>query len=84
MNCSRQTIKFLNERFICQGDQLKIKNKIKMAFEKWIESVNVLLFANYGVLISDLPDEPFWDYFEDNLSPKNVVDIMVANNLELL
>ena len=60
------------------------KNKNKMAFEKWLESVNALLFGNYGVLIADLPDEPFRNYFEDKLSPKNVVDIMVTNNLELL
>jgi hypothetical protein len=61
-----------------------LANKNKMAFEKWLESVNALLFGNYGVLISDLPDEPFRNYFEDKLSPKNVVDIMVTNNLELL
>jgi hypothetical protein len=58
-------------------------SKNKMEFDKWIESVNVLLFANHGVIISDLPDEPFWDYFEDNMSPKDVVDIMRTNNLEM-
>jgi len=61
-----------------------ISKKNKMEFDKWIESIDALLFANYGVCICDLPDEPFRNYFEDKLSPKNVVDIMVTNNLELL
>jgi len=55
-----------------------------MAFEQWLATVGELLFANYGVVMCDLPDEPFRDYFEDKLSPKNVVDIMVTNNIELL
>ena len=54
-----------------------------MAFESWMSNVNALLFADTGFVIPDLPDEPFRDYYDDGLFPKDVVEIMITRNLEL-
>jgi len=49
-----------------------------MTFESFMKTVNALLFADTGFVISDLPDEPFYDYYDDGLIPKEVVEIMIA------
>ena len=54
-----------------------------MSFETWMVNVNCLLFADYGYEISDLPDEPFRDYYDDGTSVQDMVEIMESNNLEL-
>ena len=47
-------------------------------FESFMQIVNALLYADTGFVISDLPDEPFYDYYDDGLEPKDVVEIMLA------
>ena len=54
-----------------------------MAFKNWLENINALLFADYGFVIEDLPDEPFRDYYDEGLTPKNVVEIMADRNIEI-
>ncbi len=49
------------------------------AFENWMNQINNNLVTQYEVRISDLPDEPFWDFFEDGLEPQEVVKIMIEN-----
>jgi len=55
-----------------------------MNFKCWIAKVNDILFADTGFVLSDLPDEPFRDYYEDRLQPHNVVNIMKVRNYELV
>ena len=50
-------------------------------FESWMESINNLLLATHGVEVSDMPDEPFRDYYDDNLTHEEVVTIMVEDNI---
>jgi hypothetical protein len=50
-------------------------------FEEWLDTVNAILMDVHGVEISDLADEPFVDYYEDGLEPRDVVDIMVESAL---
>jgi len=54
-----------------------------MAFENWMKNINARLFSDYGCTIGDLPDEPFRDYYDEGLTPKNVVEIMKDRNIEL-
>ncbi len=49
------------------------------AFENWMNQINNNLVTQYEVRISDLPDEPFWDFFEDGLEHQEVVKIMIEN-----
>jgi hypothetical protein len=44
-----------------------------------MNQINNNLVTQYEVRISDLPDEPFWDFFEDGLEPQEVVNIMIEN-----
>ena len=48
-------------------------------FEEWMDSINTILWDTHRVVVSDLPDEPFVDYYEDSLTPQDVVDIMVED-----
>jgi len=65
----------------CQGSRrTKTKAKTKMAhFDIWISTINDLLVDNHGFILEDLPDEPFRDYHDEGLSPKDVVKIMMDN-----
>lgn len=45
-----------------------------MKFEEWMQEVDALLEDETGGLDSStLPDQPYADYFEDGLSPEEVV-----------
>ena len=55
-----------------------------MTFLQWLAHINTILRAKYGFDIGDLPDEPFYDYYDDNLTPGQVVDIMIQNNMCLV
>jgi hypothetical protein len=48
-------------------------------FYVWMSNINALLFSDHGFVVEDLPDEPFRDYYEDRLTPSDVVDIMITN-----
>ena len=52
-----------------------------MNFNKWLATVNALLFADIRLQIPDLPDEPFRDYYDDGLEPQEVVAIMIDHNV---
>ena len=51
-----------------------------MNFNKWLATVNALLFAEIRLQIPDLPDEPFRDYYDDGLEAQEVVAIMIDRN----
>jgi hypothetical protein len=53
-------------------------------FTVWLSHINTVLRAKHGFDIGDLPDEPFYDYYEDNLTPDKVVGIMIQNNMCLV
>ena len=53
-------------------------------FTEWLSHINTVLRAEHGFDIGDLPDEPFYDYYEDNLTPDQVVGIMIQNNMCLV
>ena len=55
-----------------------------MTFLQWLARINSILRAKHGFDIEGLPDEPFYDYYDDNLTPDQVVDIMIQNNMCLV
>ena len=57
---------------------------LMMTFLQWLTTINSVLRAKHGFDIGDLPDEPFYDYYDDNLTPDQVVSIMIQNNMCLV
>ena len=57
---------------------------LMMTFLQWLARINSILRAKHGFDIEGLPDEPFYDYYDDNLTPDQVVDIMIQNNMCLV
>jgi len=54
----------------------------KMNFTSWIEKIDEILFAKWEVRLTDLPDESFMDYYDERLSPEEVINIMIEHNIE--
>jgi hypothetical protein len=54
------------------------------SFNSWMKSINTILFNKTGFEISDLPDEPFRDFYDDGLVPSEVVNIMVDTHQWIL
>jgi len=38
-------------------------------FDGWMKDVNAILFAKYGLLTNDLPDQLYANWYEDGTSP---------------
>jgi len=47
-----------------------------MDFNQWMEMVNKELEAEFGFDSEHLPDLCYFDYFEDELSPQDVIEEM--------
>jgi hypothetical protein len=62
------------------SDEANTKNEMA-TFEAWLDSINTILFETHGVEVEDLADEPFMDYYDDGLEPRDVVDIMLESAL---
>ena len=45
-----------------------------------MSNVNDILLDETGFMIPDLPDEPFYDYFDEGMIPSDVVKIMISRN----
>jgi hypothetical protein len=54
----------------------------KMNFTNWIAKIDEILFAKWEVRLTDLPDESFMDYYDERLSPEEVINIMIEHNIE--
>ena len=54
------------------------------SFNSWMKSINTILLNKTGFEISDLPDEPFRDFYDDGLLPIEVVNIMVDTHQWIL
>lgn len=53
-----------------------------MNFTNWIAKIDEILFAKWEVRLADLPDESFMDYYDERLSPEEVINIMIEHNIE--
>lgn len=43
-------------------------------FEEWMERVDAVMLTSLGIKPDDYPDEPWWDWFLDKLTPEEAVD----------
>lgn len=74
-------IKYVYGRFIRLHSGHRGKKGKMATFEAWLDSINTILFETHGVEVEDLADEPFMDYYDDGLEPRDVVDIMLESAL---
>ena len=54
----------------------KRKDKVKPDFNKWMKKVDKRVFKKLNMHLSDLPDEDFWNSWNDGMEYK-----MMANNI---
>ena len=50
-------------------------------FQSWQREVDNLLYSNLGIRRLDLPDFPFYDCFDEMVTPMEMVDYMRENLL---
>ena len=46
-------------------------------FDAWMKAVDVCVLAKYGVSVHDLPDCPFYDWFDDDVRPEEAATLAV-------
>jgi len=52
---------------------------MKKTFETWMKAVDAAVSAEIGLSASDLPDVPYLDWFEDNMSVKAAARKAIKN-----
>lgn len=52
----------------------------KNAFAQWKARVNVCVIARAGVFADDLPDVPYYDWFEDGISPQAAAEMVLEES----
>jgi hypothetical protein len=50
-----------------------------VSFEEWLEKVDDLMEERYGVTIHDLSDQLYRDIYDSDLSPLEMVEMIVAD-----
>ena len=50
-------------------------------FDDWFAAVNRAVQAGIGLDVLDLPDQPFYDWYEDGITPKQAAILTVNNAL---
>ena len=50
-------------------------------FEGWMAEVDALVESSIGLSTRDLPDRPYYDWYEDYLSPKMVARKVIGSAL---
>jgi len=48
-----------------------------MDFDAWMKQVNRVFVVNCGLGIDELPDAPYWDAWDDGLTPQEMYDLYV-------
>ena len=51
-----------------------------MTFKNWIKEVDTILIAICGLSHDDLPDMPYWDYWDDGVTPQEMADFTLDEN----
>ena len=50
-------------------------------FEKWMKEIDALLVSEIGVSSDDLPDHDYMDCFADQMTPQEVADEILDEEL---
>ena len=52
----------------------------KQTFAQWKARVNACVIARAGVCADDLPDAPYYDWFEDGCSPQEAAEMVLEES----
>jgi hypothetical protein len=55
---------------------------MKQTFEQWFVKVKAAFSKTYGFDLSDLPDCPFYDWYEDGVTPISAAKRALKNSQE--
>jgi hypothetical protein len=50
-----------------------------MNFDNWIAAVDTYVTGSLGIGIHDIADRPYYDWFEDELTPREAADIVIED-----
>ena len=45
----------------------------------WMYQVDILLYCSHELSVTDVPDEDFYINYDNGMSPRDMVDIIVGN-----
>lgn len=63
-----------------QKQQQNIVNgEINKKFKKWYNNVEKRIIKKIGLTLSDLPDENYWEAFENNIKPTIFAKKIIKN-----
>lgn len=48
-----------------------------MTFEEWMQKIDKLYQRKLGVSVHDMPDEPWRDFYEDGITPEEIMELAV-------
>ena len=51
---------------------------MRVSFEKWLENLDVLCDKVTGMSIHDLPDQCYMDWYEDGLTTKQALKLVLS------
>ena len=52
----------------------------KQTFAQWKVEVNAHVMARAGLFADDLPDVPYYDWFEDGISPQEAAEMVLEES----
>ena len=52
----------------------------KQTFAQWKVEVNAHVMARAGLFADDLPDVPYYDWFEDGISPHEAAEMVLEES----
>jgi hypothetical protein len=59
------------------------KLSTELTFTDWMGEIDHNLVSMIGQTVSDLPDEPFTDFYEEGMTPLQVAETMIEHNTML-
>jgi hypothetical protein len=51
-----------------------------MSFKDWMKEVNKKVSSKAGLGVSDLADQPFYEWWEERISPDEAAEITLEDN----
>ncbi len=55
-----------------------------MKFKTWLKNVDVYVYENIKLRLHELPDEDFWIHWNNNVSSKEMAQIIIKDQYEFL
>lgn len=80
MNINKQTNYSCNYIKNCNKNKIEIDHN----FIQWINSVETQVLETLGYCLLDLPDESYFENFENKKSPNDMADYVIKENCYLV